>query len=458
MSLKEYKNIYFVGIGGIGMSALARYFNNKNVNIFGYDRVKSSLCIELENEGMKIHYTEDTNQISVQKEDTLVIYTPAIPSENTELSYFVRNNYIVMKRSEVLGKITEDHFTIAIAGTHGKTTTSTMIAHILHDSGMDCTAFLGGVSTNYNSNLIFGTEKSVVVVEADEFDRSFLTLNPDVAVITSVDADHLDIYQNKERLISAFSDFTNKIKSGGTLFLEENIDTSIVNRDDISVLKYGLSISSDCKGTYISPDKNTMKFQVECNGNTFDDLRLNMGGVYNVLNAVASVSVANLLEIDSSKIVDGINTFMGIRRRFETHISSDNLVFIDDYAHHPTEIKVVLDGVNSVYKDYEKICVFQPHRVSRLKDLKKEFTHAFKDANKVILLPIYTAGEKIKLGFSYLSFAKEIIKNSKVKLFLVDDKFQLAKYIKNNIYGKKIVIGMGAGTISTWMRELPKLL
>ena len=283
MKLKEYKNIYFVGIGGIGMSSIARYFNNKNVNIFGYDRVKSSLCIELENEGMKIHYTEDTNQISVQKEDTLVIYTPAIPSENTELSYFVKNNYIVMKRSEVLGEITEDHFTIAIAGTHGKTTTSTIIAHILHDSGMDCTAFLGGVSTNYNSNLIFGTEKSVVVVEADEFDRSFLTLNPDVAVITSIDADHLDIYQNKERLISAFSDFTNKIKSGGTLFLEENIDTSIVNRDDISVLKYGLSISSDCKGTYISPDKNTMKFQVECNGNTFDDLRLNMGGVYNVL-------------------------------------------------------------------------------------------------------------------------------------------------------------------------------
>ena len=276
MKLKEYKNIYFVGIGGIGMSAIARYFNNKNVNIFGYDRVKSSLCVELENEGMKIHYTEDTNQISVQKEDTLVVYTPAIPSENTELSYFVENNYIVMKRSEVLGKITEDHFTIAVAGTHGKTTTSTMIAHILHDSGMDCTAFLGGVSINYKSNLIFGTEKSVVVVEADEFDRSFLTLTPDVAVITSVDADHLDIYQNKERFISAFSDFTNKIKSGGTLFLEENIDMSVINRDDISVLKYGLSISSDCKGTYISPDKNTMKFQVECNGDTFADFRLNM--------------------------------------------------------------------------------------------------------------------------------------------------------------------------------------
>ena len=400
MKLKEYKNIYFVGIGGIGMSAIARYFNNKNVNIFGYDRVKSSLCIELENEGMKIHYTEDTNQISVQKEDTLVIYTPAIPFENTELSYFVKNNYIVMKRSEVLGKITEDHFTIAIAGTHGKTTTSTIIAHILHDSGMDCTAFLGGVSTNYNSNLIFGTEKSVVVVEADEFDRSFLTLNPDVAVITSVDADHLDIYQNKERLISAFSDFTNKIKSGGTLFLEENIDTSIVNRDDISVLKYGLSISSDCKGTYISPDKNTMKFQVECNGNTFDDLRLNMGGVYNVLNAVASVSVANLLEIDSSKIVDGINTFMGIRRRFETHISSDNLVFIDDYAHHPKEVKESINAVKQMYPERKITVVFQPHLHSRTKDFMNEFANSLSLADELILLDIYGAREEEIEGVS----------------------------------------------------------
>ena len=448
MSLKEYKNIYFVGIGGIGMSALARYFNNKNVNIFGYDRVKSSLCIELENEGMKIHYTEDTNQISVQKEDTLVIYTPAIPSENTELSYFVKNNYIVMKRSEVLGKITEDHFTIAISGTHGKTTTSTMIAHILHDSGMDCTAFLGGVSTNYNSNLIFGTEKSVVVVEADEFDRSFLTLNPDVAVITSVDADHLDIYQNKERLISAFSDFTNKIKSGGTLFLEENIDTSIVNRDDISVLKYGLSISSDCKGTYISPDKNTMKFQVECNGNTFDDLRLNMGGVYNVLNAVASVSVANLLEIDSSKIVDGINTFMGIRRRFETHISSDNLVFIDDYAHHPKEVTESINAVKQMYPEREITVVFQPHLHSRTKDFMNEFANSLSLADELILLDIYGAREEEIEGVSSQILLNKCT-STKKELSALDS-------IVEKIADKEIdvLLTLGAGDISTIIEPL----
>jgi len=448
MKLKEYKNIYFVGIGGIGMSAIARYFNNKNVNIFGYDRVKSSLCIELENEGMKIHYTEDTNQISVQKEDTLVIYTPAIPSENTELSYFVRNNYIVMKRSEVLGKITEDHFTIAISGTHGKTTTSTMIAHILHDSGMDCTAFLGGVITNYNSNLIFGTEKSVVVVEADEFDRSFLTLNPDVAVITSVDADHLDIYQNKERLISAFSDFTNKIKSGGTLFLEENIDTSIVNRDDISVLKYGLSISSDCKGTYISPDKNTMKFQVECNGNTFDDLRLNMGGVYNVLNAVASVSVANLLEIDSSKIVDGINTFMGIRRRFETHISSDNLVFIDDYAHHPKEVTESINAVKQMYPEREITVVFQPHLHSRTKDFMNEFANSLSLADELILLDIYGAREEEIEGVSSQILLNKCT-STKKELSALDS-------IVEKIADKEIdvLLTLGAGDISTIIEPL----
>ena len=448
MKLKEYKNIYFVGIGGIGMSSIARYFNNKNVNIFGYDRVKSSLCVELENEGMKIHYTEDTNQISVQKEDTLVIYTPAIPSENTELSYFVRNNYIVMKRSEVLGKITEDHFTIAISGTHGKTTTSTMIAHILHDSGMDCTAFLGGVSTNYNSNLIFGTEKSVVVVEADEFDRSFLTLTPDVAVITSVDADHLDIYQNKERLISAFSDFTNKIKSGGTLFLEENIDTSIVNRDDISVLKYGLSISSDCKGTYISPDKNTMKFQVECNGNTFDDLRLNMGGVYNVLNAVASVSVANLLEIDSSKIVDGINTFMGIRRRFETHISSDKLVFIDDYAHHPKEVTESINAVKQMYPEREITVVFQPHLHSRTKDFMNEFANSLSLADELILLDIYGAREEEIEGVRSQILLNKCT-STKKELSALDS-------VVEKIADKEIdvLLTLGAGDISTIIEPL----
>ena len=448
MKLKEYKNIYFVGIGGIGMSSIARYFNNKNVNIFGYDRVKSSLCIELENEGMKIHYTEDTNQISVQKEDTLVIYTPAIPFENTELSYFVKNNYIVMKRSEVLGEITEDHFTIAIAGTHGKTTTSTIIAHILHDSGMDCTAFLGGVSTNYNSNLIFGTEKSVVVVEADEFDRSFLTLNPDVAVITSVDADHLDIYQNKERLISAFSDFTNKIKSGGTLFLEENIDTSIVNRDDISVLKYGLSISSDCKGTYISPDKNTMKFQVECNGNTFDDLRLNMGGVYNVLNAVASVSVANLLEIDSSKIVDGINTFMGIRRRFETHISSDKLVFIDDYAHHPKEVTESINAVKQMYPEREITVVFQPHLHSRTKDFMNEFANSLSLADELILLDIYGAREEEIEGVSSQILLNKCT-STKKELSALDS-------VVEKIADKEIdvLLTLGAGDISTIIEPL----
>ena len=448
MKLKEYKNIYFVGIGGIGMSAIARYFNNKNVNIFGYDRVKSSLCIELENEGMKIHYTEDTNQISVQKEDTLVIYTPAIPFENTELSYFVKNNYIVMKRSEVLGEITEDHFTIAIAGTHGKTTTSTIIAHILHDSGMDCTAFLGGVSTNYNSNLIFGTEKSVVVVEADEFDRSFLTLNPDVAVITSVDADHLDIYQNKERLISAFSDFTNKIKSGGTLFLEENIDMSVVNRDDISVLKYGLSVSSNCKGTDIYSDRKTMKFQVECNGNTFNDLRLNMGGVYNVMNAVVSVSVANLLEIDSSKIVDGINTFMGIRRRFETHISSDKLVFIDDYAHHPKEVTESINAVKQMYPEREITVVFQPHLHSRTKDFMNEFANSLSLADELILLDIYGAREEEIEGVSSQILLNKCT-STKKELSALDS-------IVEKIADKEIdvLLTLGAGDISTIIEPL----
>ena len=227
MDLSEYKNIYFIGIGGIGMSALSRYFNAKKINIYGYDKVKSTLCSDLEKEGMEIHYLDSVENISVNikenKQESLVVYTAAIPSENKELSYFKENGFEVLKRSEVLGKITEDNFSIAVAGTHGKTTTSTMIAHVLHNSDVDCTAFLGGISTNYNSNLVLGSEKSIIIVEADEFDRSFLTLSPDVAIITSVDADHLDIYKTKENLLSAFTDFTNKIKTGGTLYLEANI-------------------------------------------------------------------------------------------------------------------------------------------------------------------------------------------------------------------------------------------
>ncbi len=440
--------MYFVGIGGIGMSAIARYFNNKNVNIFGYDRTKSSLCMELENEGMKIHYTEDTSQISVNKEDTLVVYTPAISFDNIELNYFLNNNYILMKRSEVLGKITEDHFTIAIAGTHGKTTTSTMIAHILHESGIDCSAFLGGVSINYNSNIIFGTDNSVVVVEADEFDRSFLTIHPDIAVITSVDEDHLDIYENKEMFISAFFDFTNKIKSGGILFLEENIDTSIINREDVSVFKYGFSISSDFQVEDIVTENNTMKFKVNCNGHTYDNFNLNMGGRYNVLNAVAAFSVATLLDIETSNIVDGINSFLGIERRFDTHICSEKLLFIDDYAHHPQEVKECIKAVKEMYPRRKITVVFQPHLYSRTKHFLNEFAESLSLADELIILEIYGAREKkIKGVSSKLLMNKCTAK--KRELSTLDS-------IVENIASKDIdiLLTLGAGDISTIIKPL----
>ena len=448
MRLNEYKNIYFVGIGGIGMSAIARYFNNKNVNIFGYDRIKSSLCMQLENEGMNIHYTEDISQILVKKDDTLVVYTPAIDFENKELSYFLNNNYIVMKRSEVLGKITENHFTIAVAGTHGKTTTSTMIAHILHQSGIDCTAFLGGVSINYHSNIIFGTEKSVFVVEADEFDRSFLTISPDIAVITSIDEDHLDVYENKDMFISAFFDFTNNIKNGGTLFLEENIDMSIINRQDISVFKYGSSIRSDFQATNITSENNVMKFKVSCNDEIFNNFNLHMGGRYNVFNALAAFSVANLLDIEHSHIVDGINSFLGIERRFVTHIFSEKLMFIDDYAHHPKEVKECINAVKEMYPRRKITVIFQPHLYSRTKHFLKEFAESLSLADEIIILEIYGAREQAIKGVSSKLLLSKCTSDKK-ELSTLDS-------IVENISIKDIdiLLTLGAGDISTIIKPL----
>ncbi|HJM16547.1 MAG TPA: cyanophycin synthetase, partial [Flavobacteriales bacterium] len=282
----------------------------------------------------------------------------------------------------------------------------------------------------------------------DEFDRSFLTISPDIAVITSVDADHLDIYQNKEILISSFSDFTNKIKSGGTLFIEENIDMSVVNREDISVLKYGSSISSDCKGTNIFTDKNTMKFQVECNGETFADLRLNMGGVYNVMNAVVSVSVANLLDVNSSNIIDSINTFMGIKRRFETHISSDNLVFIDDYAHHPKEVKECINAVKQMYPERKVTVVFQPHLYSRTKDFLNEFAKSLSLADELILLNIYGAREQEIEGVSSQDLLNKCISPKK--------ELSTLNSVVDNIADKdiEVLLTLGAGDISTIIEPL----
>ena len=456
MDLSEYKNIYFIGIGGIGMSALSRYFNAKKINIYGYDKVKSNLCSDLEKEGMEIHYLDSVENISVNikenKQESLVVYTAAIPSENKELSYFKENGFEVLKRSEVLGKITEDNFSIAVAGTHGKTTTSTMIAHVLHNSDVDCTAFLGGISTNYNSNLVLGSEKSIIVVEADEFDRSFLTLSPDVAIITSVDADHLDIYKTKENLLSAFTDFTNKIKTGGTLYLEANIDSTFVVRDDITILKYSSNLTSDCTALNISSSTNNMLFDVEINNELISQFKLNMGGEYNVSNALVSIAVAKQLGVSNICLLDGMSSFKGIKRRFETHILSEKIIYIDDYAHHPKEITETIQAVKKMYPNKKITVVFQPHLYSRTNDFMNEFAVALSLSNHLILLDIYAARELPISGVSSEVLVEKCNVN-KIQLCSLDDVVKLLE-------GEEVelLLTLGAGDIGTIVGDIKTLL
>ena len=456
MDLSEYKNIYFIGIGGIGMSALSRYFNAKKINIYGYDKVKSTLCSDLEKEGMEIHYLDSVENISVNikenKQESLVVYTAAIPSENKELSYFKENGFEVLKRSEVLGKITEDNFSIAVAGTHGKTTTSTMIAHVLHNSDVDCTAFLGGISSNYNSNLVLGSVKSIIVVEADEFDRSFLTLSPDVAIITSVDADHLDIYKTKENLLSAFTDFTNKIKTGGTLYLEANIDSTFVVRDDITILKYSSNLTSDCTALNISSSTNNMLFDVEINNELISQFKLNMGGEYNVSNALVSIAVAKQLGVNNICLLDGMSSFKGIKRRFETHILSEKIIYIDDYAHHPKEITVSIQAVKQMYPNKKITVLFQPHLYSRTNDFMNEFAVALSLSNHLILLDIYAAREQPINGVSSEVLAEKCNVN-KIQLCSLNDVVKLLE-------GEEVelLLTLGAGDIGTIVGDIKTLL
>ena len=452
MNLNKYKNIYFIGIGGIGMSAIARYFNNKSFNILGYDKVRSPLCLDLESENIQINYTDNIHFISSDvkenKKETLVVYTPAIPISNHQFSYFKDNGYKILKRSELLGKITQDNFTIAIAGTHGKTTTSSILAHILHSSGIDCTAFLGGVCSNYNSNLILGTKNSVFIVEADEFDRSFLTLNPDIAVITSVAPDHLDIYKNKENLKAAYLDFTNKIKSGGTIFLEESIDTKIIDRDDVSVLKYSTSAITDISSKNIVSKDKFMHFDVIFEEDIVTGFELKMGGEYNVSNALVAISISKKLNVSNEDIVKSINSFEGIERRFEIHISNNDVIYIDDYAHHPEEIEKSILAVRNMYSEREITVIFQPHLYSRTKDFMDDFASSLSLSDKLILLEIYAARERKIEGVS----SDVLLQKCKVKEKKLSTKKEVLSLIEKNEVD--VLLTLGAGDISTIVEPL----
>ena len=462
--LSTISRVYFLGIGGIGMSAIARYFLDKNVSVSGYDKTPTTLSNQLEKEGADIHFEDNVDMLD--KDAQLVIYTPAIPAAHTELNWYRDHGYEVVKRSDVLSEISKNSFNICVAGTHGKTTISTMIAHLLRDTGYGCNAFLGGISVNYNTNY-WSSPNNVDVVEADEYDRSFLKLSPDVAVITAMDADHLDIYGTVENMRKAFKEFSRKLKSGGLLLTRYGM-----GHDDFDVpghLRYSLQNSSaDVYAHNIVMKKGGYEFDVISQNWSISNFKLNMGGMHNVENMVAAIAVAQYLEIDADKIKQAVENFKGVKRRFEYVIDLEtaekqrnNVVFIDDYAHHPEELKALIKSAMSLFNKRKCTVIFQPHLFSRTKDFSKEFAEALDLADEVLLLPVYPARELPMEGVnSELILDKMEHKNASVL-----SKEQILEYIgatyletvRKSSYGQ-LLITAGAGNIDQLVNPIKEII
>ncbi|MGL2987247.1 UDP-N-acetylmuramate--L-alanine ligase [Flavobacterium sp. RSSA_27] len=386
MNLNQIHNVYFIGIGGIGMSALARYFKNIGKEVCGYDKTPSMLTNELIESGITIHFEDNIALIpaNFEPENTLVIITPAVPKSHLEWNYFLSHNYEVKKRAEVLGIITKDTFSFAVAGTHGKTTTSSILGHILYESGADVTAFIGGIVENYNSNLI-GAGKTVTVVEADEFDRSFLHLHPDIACVTSMDADHLDIYGTSQAIEASFEEFADKVQDRSKLFVAEGLP--------LKGLVCAINNEADFKAFNIRVKDSSYVFDVQTPTEVITDLRFGLPGRHNLMNALMALAMAKTYGTPTEAIANALSTFRGIRRRFSYQIKRSNLVYIDDYAHHPTEINAVHQAVRELYPNQKVLAVFQPHLFSRTKDFADDFASSLSDFDEVLLLDIYPARE-----------------------------------------------------------------
>ncbi len=454
--------IHFVGIGGIGMSGLALIMRGKGFKVQGSDISRNKNIDRVKKEKIKIFIGHKKQNL---KNATIIVVSSAIKKNNPELLEAKRKNLPVIKRGKMLAHIVSLMKNIVITGSHGKTTTTSLITSIFQKTRLDPTIINGGVINSLKNSARLG-KSDWSILEADESDGSFVHIPPTYSIITNIDREHMDFYKSMDDLKSYFTRFIERVPSFGKSFicLDDDVNKYLIKKlKNKNFYTYGTNLKSNFLIKNINQRKEVTEFDLLVNvpnkkKQKIRKLKIPLLGIHNVRNAVASAAVALTIGISVKNIKDGLLKFKGVQRRFNKIFTYKNIDFYDDYAHHPTEIKMVLDGVNKVYNGFEKVCIFQPHRISRLKDLRKEFSRAFEYADTVILCPIYTAGEKLKLGFSYLKFAKEIIKNSKVKLFLVNDNNQLAKFIKTNIYGKKIVIGMGAGSISNWMRKLPELM
>ena len=463
MNLNQYTHIYLIGVGGIGMSALARFFLNKKYKVYGFDAVMSELCQELEKEGVNIHYSEDKfsipNELRLLKENKLlVIYTPAISLNHNIIKYFIDKDFKVYKRSKILGFISNKYFTVAVAGTHGKTTTTSILTFLLKNSGIKLISFIGGISNNYNSNLVMDENANIFIVEADEYDKSFLELSPDIAIITSIDSDHLDIYKNKNNLYKTYLDFASKVKEDGILLIESSINLNFSKPKRGFIKKYSANEISDyyanninvCSGKVFA--NIFIKSSVENYNCVAKRVEFTLPGKHNVSNMIAAVAVALILKVNTDKILKSLKKFKGIRRRFEFIINKKNLVFIDDYAHHPSEISSTIKTVRLLFPDRNLTVIFQPHLYSRTKDFAKDFARSLSLADRLILLDIYPAREKPISGVNsqmMLGLCTNINKQ-------VCEKENLLSLI--NKIDIDILLTMGAGDISELTKPIKHIL
>ena len=444
MKLNTYHNIYFVGIGGIGMSALAKYFHEQNKKISGYDKISSDNTKILEDLGINISYSDDIETIDpkyLQSSETLVVYTPAIPNSNVILNYFNSNHFTVLKRSEILGMITKDTFCLAVAGTHGKTTTTSILGHLMFKANQNMTAFLGGISENYNSNLIQNGSETTVV-EADEFDRSFMTLSPNFACITSMDADHLDIYGDKESLKQSFLDFSKNISNDGKLFVHESLS--------VEGITYGIDSNADYAAQNIKIVEGAYHFDLKTPNSILRNFRFHLPGSHNLNNAVAALAMALEFGCTKEKLQKGLNSYRGVKRRFSYKIKEESFVFIDDYAHHPKEIDAVYQAITEMHPNRKVTAVFQPHLFSRTQDFGEEFAHSLSVFDAVLLLEIYPARELPITGIN-ASWLLEKITAPFKKLVTKSALFDVIKSIDN-----PVLVTMGAGDIGTLVEPLSK--
>lgn len=427
--------LYFLGIGGIGMSALARYFHSRGAAIHGYDRVCTPLTRQLEDEGMTIHYDEDV--LKIPHSVDLVIITPAIPSNHVELIAFKEGRAKIMKRAEVLGALTKGFFTIAIAGTHGKTTITSIVAHILYTANKRFTAFIGGIANNFNSNLVLNQHSDYMVVEADEYDKSFLMLKPDIAVISSMDADHLDIYGSHQQMIQTYHDFANNISKGGTLILQN----SITFTQSEKVVSYGLSADCDVFADQIRIESGKFHFTLQTKLHRAAAVKMQVAGRHNIENALAAAAVAFEIGIDLNTIVNALETYTGVWRRFDVKVNNQSVVYIDDYAHHPEELRACIQAVRELYPNKKITGIFQPHLYSRTYDLMQGFSESLSLLDTLILLDIYAARETPVEGISAASLLQLVSIKNKTLL----SKNEVATYL--NIHRPEVLLTLGAGDI-----------